>query len=133
MARRNATPLNSKRLLIYSSREKFEDAFDSALNAKTAVGCDIFGRFLNFDNCRPEAAGDVISNIASNMSARMSLQACDIRLNRIEIFASVRPDPGRFVQYLIAICSRPKVASDVLSGIFVRPIVLDKSVKFRRP
>ena len=26
--------------------------------------CSIFGRFLNFDNCRPEVAGDAISGAA---------------------------------------------------------------------
>ena len=26
-----------------------------------AVGCGIFGRFLNFDNCQPEVVSDVIS------------------------------------------------------------------------
>ena len=29
-----------------------------------AVQCGIFGRFSNFDNCRPEVAGDVISGAA---------------------------------------------------------------------
>ena len=38
-----------------------------------------------------------------------------------------------FVQHLIAICSRPEAASDVISRIFVGPIVPDKSVKFSDP
>ena len=38
-----------------------------------------------------------------------------------------------FVQYINAFCSRPEAASDVISGIFVQPIVPDKPVKFRRP
>ena len=29
-----------------------------------AVGGSIFGRFLNFDKCRPEVASDVISGVA---------------------------------------------------------------------
>ena len=36
-----------------------------------------------------------------------------------------------FVQYLMAFCSRLEAASGVISGRFVRPIVLDKYVKFR--
>ena len=57
----------------YSSLEKFEDAFDTALdlmilctiiNANKAVGCGNFGRFTNLDKCRPKATGDVISGMA---------------------------------------------------------------------
>ena len=58
----------------YSSLEKFEDAFDTALglmlhciipNANKSVGCGMFGRFSNLDKFRLEAAGDrdVISGI----------------------------------------------------------------------
>ena len=36
------------------------------------------------------------------------------------------------VQYLI-FCSRPEAASDVISGMFVGPIVLDECVKFHGP
>ena len=35
-----------------------------------------------------------------------------------------------FVQYLVASCSRPEAASEVMSDRFVQPIVLDKRVKF---
>ena len=38
-----------------------------------------------------------------------------------------------FVQYLMAFCSRPEAASDIISGRFARPIVLDKCVNFRDP
>ena len=40
-----------------------------------------------------------------------------------------------FVWYWIAFfaCNRPEAASDVVSGRFVRPVVLDKCVKFRDP
>ena len=41
----------------YSSLEKFEDAFDTALYL-------ISGRFSNLDKCQPEAACDVISGKA---------------------------------------------------------------------
>ena len=38
-----------------------------------------------------------------------------------------------FVQYLIAFCSRPEALSDVISSRFVRPIVLNKCLKFCDP
>ena len=42
-----------------------EDPFDIALdNADKAVGCGIFGHFSNFDKCRPEVAGEVVSGTA---------------------------------------------------------------------
>ena len=34
------------------------------------------------------------------------------------------------VQYLIAFCSRPEAANDVVSGTVVRPLVPDKSAQF---
>ena len=37
------------------------------------------------------------------------------------------------MQYSIAICSRPEVASDVISGGFVRLIVPDQALKLRDP
>ena len=52
-----------------------------------------------------------------------------------ELCDSLRTAPilRTFVQYLIAFCSRPETAGDVLSAIFVRMIVRDKFVKFRDP
>ena len=38
-----------------------------------------------------------------------------------------------FVQCLIAFCNLPEVASDVISGKFLRPVVLNKCVNFRDP
>ena len=38
-----------------------------------------------------------------------------------------------FVQYLIAFNSRPEAASDIISGKFGRPIVLDKCIKLCCP
>ena len=38
-----------------------------------------------------------------------------------------------FALYLIAFCSRPEIASDVISGKFLDPVVQDKSVKFHDP
>ena len=35
------------------------------------------------------------------------------------------------MQYLIAFCSRPEAASDVISGVLVGPIVSDKQMLFR--
>ena len=37
------------------------------------------------------------------------------------------------VQYLSTFCSRPKIASGVISCRFVGPIDLDKCLKFREP
>ena len=37
------------------------------------------------------------------------------------------------MQHLVALCSRPEAAKDVSFGRFVRPIVLDKRLKFRDP
>ena len=37
------------------------------------------------------------------------------------------------VQYLIALCSRPEAAIDVISGLFVRPILPDKNLKLGDP
>ena len=49
-----------------------------------------------------------------------------------ELFDSLPAGPvsRTFAQYLIAFCSRLEVASDVVSGRFVTPIVPDKCVKF---
>ena len=60
----------------------------------------------------------------------------DSRLNSgptIRLF--VRPDPfcTLFVQYLITFCSRTEAASDVISGLFVRPVVLNTRVNFNDP
>ena len=69
------------------------------------------------------------------MSARVSLQTfLLIRLNSgriIRLFARAGPILRTCVQYLMTFFSRPEAASDVISGRFVMPIVLDKCVKFR--
>ena len=36
-----------------------------------------------------------------------------------------------FMQYMIAFCSRPEAASDIISSKFVRPIVPEKRGQFR--
>ena len=33
------------------------------IHSSEAVGCGIFDRFLNFDNCQPAVVGDVISGM----------------------------------------------------------------------
>ena len=38
-----------------------------------------------------------------------------------------------FVHYLIAFCSRPEATGDVISGKYMRPVVLDNHVKFGDP
>ena len=58
------------------------------------------------------------------------------RLNSGRIYSTLWPAAPilrTFVQYLIAFCSRPEAASDVISGRFVRPIVPDKYIKFGYP
>ena len=50
----------------------------------------------------------------------------------VDLFDSLLAAPAlrTFVQYLIAFCSQPEAATDVISGNFVWPIVPDKCVKF---
>ena len=76
----------------YSSLEKCEDAFDTALvlmphciilNANKAVRCGIFGCFSNLDKSRPEAAGDVISGtVLDYVGMDVRASSGDYRLNR---------------------------------------------------
>ena len=51
----------------------------------------------------------------------------------VELFdpLSGRTSFAHFVQYLIAFCNPLEAASDVISGAFVRHIVLEKCGKFR--
>ena len=51
------------RLIVLDKRVKFRDPRlnRSGETQPKAVGCGIFGRFSNFDNCQQEAVGDVIS------------------------------------------------------------------------
>ena len=55
----------------YSSVKKFEDAFWQLikLDANKAIGCGIFGHLSNFYKCWPEAAGDVISDVGTDIHA----------------------------------------------------------------
>ena len=72
----------------YSSLDKFEDDFDSAiglmlhciiLNAYRAVGCGIFS---NLNKCRPEAADDVISGMTLDyVNTDVHASIGDYRLN----------------------------------------------------
>ena len=58
------------------------------------VECGIFGRFWNFDNCRPEVAGDVIG-VTSGMLARIcvkKIRGYGLNSGRI-IRVFVRPEP----------------------------------------
>ena len=121
-----------------SSLEKFEDAFDTALDlVQTAPSDAAFSAVLNFDKCRLEAAGDAISGMALDYFGTDDPPGFrDSRLNNgriIRLF--VRPEPFcvLFLQYLIAFCIKPEAASDVTSDTFMRQIVLDKCVKFHDP
>ena len=53
----------------------------------------------------------------------------------VELFdyLSARNPFAHVVQYLVAVCNRPEGASDVISGQFVRQIVLEKFVKCGHP
>ena len=91
--------------------------------------------FSNFDKCRPEVAGDVISG-AALVYVRVDVRAKfgDSRLNNgriIRLFG--RPDSFYAllgsIYYLNTVCSRLETASDVVFGRFVRSIVPDKPVQ----
>ena len=89
--------------------------------------------FFNSDKCRLEVAGDVISGVAlDDVSMDVSAIFCDSRLNSGQIIRLWPAQPA-FMHYLIAICNQPEAASDVISGMFVRLIALDKRVKFHDP
>ena len=79
------------------SREKFEDAFDSALYLCKQKPSDapFSAIFSNFDKCRPEAPGDVISGMALDhvgMDVTASLGGSRLNSGRI-IRLFVRLDP----------------------------------------
>ena len=48
-------------------------------------------------------------------------------------FSPAAPILRTFMQNLITFCSQPEAASDVISGTLVRPIVVDKYLKFHDP
>ena len=96
-----------------------------------------FRPFSNLDKCRPEADGDVISGVALDyVGADVHAGFGDSSLNRgriIRLFVRSDPFCALFVQYLITFSSRRETASGVISGMFVRPVVLDKFVKLHDP
>ena len=71
-----------------------------------------FWPFSNFDKCRPEVAGDVVSSVAL-----------------VYVDADVHAKYGD----LIASCNRLETASDIIFGKFVGPNVPDKPIKFCGP
>ena len=84
-------------------------------------------------NCdQQEAANDVISGTAVDYVG-MDVPGKKTWSNggRIIQLWPARPVLCTFVQYLIAFCSRPAAASDVISGKFVGPTVFNKRGKFR--
>ena len=96
------------------------------------VRCGIFGRFSNFDNCRPEVAGNVISGAALvHVGVDVPTKLGDYRWPNHQLFP--RPDPFHAVLRSIQLhfYSRPEVASDAKSSRFVWPVVADKCAKFR--
>ena len=98
-----------------------------------AVGCSIFGRFSNFDKCRPETAGDVISSVALafvGLDVRAKLR--DSRLNNGIILFDCWVGRTRFrtfEQYFITFCSRPETISNVISGVIVEAAGMKVHVK----
>ena len=60
-----------------------------------AVGSDIFGYFPNFDKCRSEVAGDVMSGVAVDhvgVDVRSTIGESGLNSGRIILLFS-RPDP----------------------------------------
>ena len=94
-----------------------------------------FGRFSNFDKCRPEVADDVIFGVAETMvdiNLHVKFGGSMLKSGRIIRLLSA-PALRNFAQYLITFCSRLEAASDVISGRIARPIVVDKRVKLCHP
>ena len=52
---------------------KFGDSSSNGSRDSEAVGCGIFDRILNYDNCQPEVVSDVISGIVDH---DVSTDAC---------------------------------------------------------
>ena len=81
------------------------------------------------DNFRPEIVTDVISGTTvAYTSVDVIVKRGDSGLKRGR-FIRLAAGWSRFtpfMQYLIVFCSRLEAASDVISGRFVSPIVLDK-------
>ena len=75
-----------------SSREKSEDGFDTALDLMHSKP---FRPFSNFDECRSEAAGDVISGMTLDyVGTDVSASLGDCRLNSariIQLFVRTQP------------------------------------------
>ena len=102
---------------------------------RKAVGGGIFGRFANFDKCRPEVAGDLISDVAVDwvvMDVRATFGESGLSIGLINYLTLCPAGPVlriTFPWYFIAFCSRPKVASDIVSATFVESVVPDNRVK----
>ena len=54
--------------VVFDERVKFHDPRlnCSEESQPKAIGCGIFGRFSNADNCRPEVTGDILSGVVAN-------------------------------------------------------------------
>ena len=88
------------------------------------------GRFRTSINADRKQHGDVISGVALDY---VPASFGDSMLNSgriIRHFFPTGPVLRTFVQCVIAFSSRSETGSDVISGLFVRPIVLDKCLKF---
>ena len=90
----------------------------------------------NFDKCRPEAPGDVISGPAFDyVGTDVPAWFGDSRLHngRIIRLCPAGPVLRPFVWYLVTFCNRPEGASDVVSDRFVMQIVLERFVQLGHP
>ena len=77
-------------------------------------------------------AGRALDYVGMDVSASLG----DSRLNTgriIRLFCPARPVLRTLMHYLIAFCTRREPASDVISGVFLKPVVPDKRVKSRDP
>ena len=51
-------------------------------NSSEAVGCGIFDRFLNFDNCQPQVVSSVISGVVVDLTdLKVPVKFCGSRPN----------------------------------------------------
>ena len=88
-------------------------------NSFQTVEGGIFGLFSNFDQCRREVTDDVISGVAVHqvgMDASVKYADSTFDGGQITVQLPVGPVLRTYMQYSVAVCSRPEVVSQVISG-----------------
>ena len=88
------------------------------LNANNAVECGIFDRFSNFDKWRPEAAGDVISDMFVRQIILDKIVSFVIMLESIAR-NSTQSNRRRYFRQFLWYNFRPEVNNDVISGMVI--------------